>query len=120
MLEYVYDLPRFMSWLHARVADHGRLIATYFNHAHVHRRVLRLLGGSPSMHPDWRNALARRDLLKIIMRAGFDLDRVIPTHHSWRPSPSVEATEKLPTHIHPWHPWSPWLAHQFIVLARPV
>jgi SAM-dependent methyltransferase len=118
IIEYAADPRRLIGWLSRWIEDGGHLIATYFNFRHIQRRARRWTGVRPRRHPDWANELTLRDLRRELTRCHLEVRRVIPTRQTWRPSPTVEATESLPTRLPARRPWTPLLAHQFILVAQ--
>ena len=118
ILEYIDDLPSFLTQCRTRLLRGGRLVATYFNRNHVSRRWARLRGMSPSVHPDWRPLLVPADFRRMIAGVGFHLDEIFAMNHSLREAAGVGDTVESPLLLPRERAWSGLLAHQFLYLAR--
>ncbi len=119
ILEYVDDLYGLLAKLNALTRPNAKILATYFNMNHI-SRIWRLLRGHTSdTHPDWRNFLSPRDMQALMLRAGFQVDRIIPVGLSVRGAPGVGATRSQKVSIPANFLGSYLLAHQFIfVLSK--
>jgi SAM-dependent methyltransferase len=78
ILEYVPDLSQLLESLRERLAPDGRLVVSYYNMGHVSRRVLRALGRTPHVHPEWRNQYTLDEVETILVNAGFEVERQLP------------------------------------------
>lgn len=117
-LEYVADLPRVVSGLVSRLRPGGHLVATYYNFNHLSRLSAVIRGKSFWVHPDWRNFLSPSDFAEMLGKCGLKVQQVLPSFHSFKPSPRIEETVDLPCVFPRRRPWSHLTAHQFLFVAR--
>lgn len=119
ILEYVEDVPGFLSQIRERLCRDGVLIATYYNMNHVSRMWAMIRGVTFADHPDWRGFYSLRDMRRFIRDCGFVMDQEIAMNHTWRKSTEVERTVTQQLSLERIHPWSFLLSHQFHFVARP-
>lgn len=120
ILEYIQDVPSFLSSVHSVLEPNGTLVATYFNMQHVLRRCSRIFSGHAYEHKNWRNQFPARSIETLLSESGFRTERIVPTRHSLRHSGGVRSTVSMQTRIPRLRPWSWALSHQFIFVARAV
>lgn len=120
LLEYIEDLPLFISQVRDVLHEKGIFIATYFNMNHIARRWQELRGMPVYTHPDWKGMYSFDDLNAIFIKNGFRVKKVIPFTHSLFSSKAVNETVKGKVRIDRFHIYSTLLAHQFIFTCEKV
>jgi polysaccharide pyruvyl transferase WcaK-like protein/SAM-dependent methyltransferase len=117
LLEYIEDLPGFLSQLRTRLRPHGNLIVTYFNMNHISRIWALVRGKSFPVRPDWRGFYSPRDIAQLISAAGFKIDGTFAMNHALGSALSVKETVTATLSLKPERPWSRLLSHQFLFRA---
>ena len=118
ILEYIDDVPGFLTSLRSALAPGGRLILTYFNMNHISRIGALLRGRSFPVHPDWRGFSSPQHILTLIEKSGFQIDKTVVTNHALREATGVGDTVSAALTLPKAHWWSTLLAHQFLFVAR--
>jgi hypothetical protein len=117
LLEYIEDLPGFLSQLRTRLRPHGNLIVTYFNMNHISRVWALVRGKSFPVRPDWRGLYSPRDIAQLISAAGFELDQTFVMNHALGSALGVKETVAASLKLKRERPWSKLLSHQFLYRA---
>ena len=78
ILEYISDVPNFLSQCRERLKPGGALVLSYYNMFHVWRQYLRWRGREPHRHPTWANDYSFRELRRLFHGAGFRIHREYP------------------------------------------
>lgn len=120
VLEYIADLPPFLSNLRGRRAVGQRCVLSYFNMNHISRAVTLVRGETLPHHPDWRGFHSPRELQSMLRGSGFEITTRTVTSHGWRGSPGVAATTRDMRAASDHRPWSRWLGHQIIYVVEAV
>ena len=118
ILEYIEDLPGFLSEVRSRLRHDGHLVATYFNMNHFSRIWELVRGKSFAVRPDWRGFYSPQEFAKILRDSGFRLNQSVAMNHSLREPVAVEETLDIPLALPRARRWSALLSHQFIFVAR--
>jgi SAM-dependent methyltransferase len=119
LLEYVDDLPHFLSELRAHMRSGAWLVATYLNMNHLSRIFAMAVGRTFNVHPGWRGFYSPRSLGNLLTASGFKLEaRYVTRFGMEEPSLSDTVSEqfRLPRYV----PGGYLFAHQLIYVARAV
>jgi colanic acid/amylovoran biosynthesis protein len=120
LLEYIEDLPGFLSQLRSRLRPEGNLVVTYFNMNHISRIWTLLRGRTFPIRADWRGLYSPRDVAQMISAAGFTIEQTVAMNHALAPALGVQETVGQLDLLPPVRPWSRLLSHQFLYLAKAV
>lgn len=118
LLEYIEDLPAFISEIRDMLIGRGMFIATYFNANHFSRRLRKIGGKKLHHHPDWTRIYPLDELRQIISERGFQINKIVPLNHSLSVARPVGETVNEEVQIDRFHLYSPLFAHQFILVCE--
>jgi len=117
ILEYIADLPTFLSSLRSRLSPGGHLVITYLNMNHISRILALLRGRSFPVHCDWKGFYSPRDFRSTVEASGFRLVRSVAMNHTLRMSGKVEDTGSAPLRLPKARLWSSLFANQLLYVG---
>jgi polysaccharide pyruvyl transferase WcaK-like protein/SAM-dependent methyltransferase len=118
LLEYIEDLPGFLSQLRSRLRPQGNLVVTYFNMNHISRVWVLLRGKSFPIRADWRGLYSPRDVADLMAAAGFTIEQTFAMNHALGSALDVNETVVDSLTLPRVRPWSRFLSHQFLYVAK--
>jgi len=117
ILEYIADVPAFLSSLRSRLSPGGHLVFTYLNMNHISRILALARGQSFQVHRDWRGFYSPKDIQFAAESSGFHLVRSVAMNHTLRMSGDVEEMVSAPLRLPKAHWWSSLFANQLLYVA---
>ena len=117
ILEYIADLPAFLSSLRSRLSPGGHLVFTYLNMNHISRIFALMRGRSFPVHRDWKGFYSPRDIRFAVEASGFHLVRSAAMNHTLGTSGNIEDTVSAPFRLPKAHWWSSLFANQLLYVA---
>jgi SAM-dependent methyltransferase len=118
LLEYIDDLPAFLSQLNDLLSEKGSFIATYFNMNHFSRLWKTKMGMQVRIHPDWKGMHSLSELKTMLTENGFRIKTIVPLSHSISASKPASGTLDEEVKIDSFHFYSALFAHQFIFVCE--
>jgi 2-polyprenyl-3-methyl-5-hydroxy-6-metoxy-1,4-benzoquinol methylase len=118
ILEYLDDLPDFLSKLHSKMKPGANLVATYFNMNHASRVIKMLAGHSFGVHPDWRGFYSPAEFLKIVKEANFQITEKYVTRYGIRGDGSIANSRNATFRLPPYSRAAPYFGHQILIKAN--